>query len=141
MTVTQAAQLLGIHPDSVRQRILAGSIAAVRVGSVWLIEGEEVGRYARESLGKRGKKQSRPTCREQILKACAQLRTELGTDVFELAQIVEAVSQLDNRFSESTIRTHVTSRLCENAPTNHGTVYPDFERVGRGRYRVLSIAI
>ena len=56
MTVTQAAQRLGIHADSVRQRILAGTLDARKVGSVWLIESEEVERYARESLGKRGRR-------------------------------------------------------------------------------------
>ena len=46
----------------------------------------------------------------------------------------------DSRYVDSTIRTHVTGLMCSNAPTNHLTTYPDFERVGRGRYRFTSTA-
>ena len=42
----------------------------------------------------------------------------------------------DSTYSESTIRTHVTSRMCANAPDNHGTTYDDLVRVGRGLYRL-----
>lgn len=39
-------------------------------------------------------------------------------------------------YPESTIRTHVTSRCCLNAPSHHGTVYNDFERIERGVYKL-----
>jgi hypothetical protein len=41
-----------------------------------------------------------------------------------------------SRYAESTIRTHVTSRMSADAPDHHGTTYDDFERLGGGRYRL-----
>jgi hypothetical protein len=35
----------------------------------------------------------------------------------------------------ATIRTHITSRMCADAPDHHGTTYDDLERVSRGVYR------
>jgi len=34
--------------------------------------------------------------------------------------------------------THVASRMCADAPDNHGTVYADLDRVGHGLYRLRS---
>lgn len=48
-------------------------------------------------------------------------------------QIVRALPHLNAR----TIRTHVTSRCCVNAPANHPHRWRYFRRVGRGRYVVL----
>ena len=42
-----------------------------------------------------------------------------------------------SRYAESTIRTHITALMCSNAPINHPTTYPDFERIDRGCYRFL----
>ncbi len=38
---------------------------------------------------------------------------------------------------ESSVRTHVVSRCCVNAPANHPHRWPYFRRVGRGRYEIL----
>jgi hypothetical protein len=38
-------------------------------------------------------------------------------------------------YKESTIRTHVTSRMCANSPDNHAVTYPDLIRTDVGRYR------
>ena len=38
MTVTQYAEKVGVHPDTVRQKILRGKLPAQKVGSVWLID-------------------------------------------------------------------------------------------------------
>lgn len=48
-------------------------------------------------------------------------------------QIVRALPHLNAR----TIRTHVTSRCCVNAPANHPHRWSYFKRIGRGRYVVL----
>ena len=37
----------------------------------------------------------------------------------------------------STIRTHITSRCCENAAPNHAVTYNDYERIERGIYRLF----
>ena len=39
-------------------------------------------------------------------------------------------------YAESTIRTHVTSRMCGNAPDNHAVTYDDLVRIDAGRYRL-----
>jgi hypothetical protein len=49
------------------------------------------------------------------------------------------ISELRRRrsvYEESTIRTHVTSKMCRNAPDHQDTAYNDLEQVGRGRYRL-----
>lgn len=56
MTLREAAQQLGITPDTLRQRIAAGSLRARKVGPVWTVTPAELERYRRESLGQRGRK-------------------------------------------------------------------------------------
>jgi len=76
-----------------------------------------------------------PTCRDAVLDAIVRLERRRGGNTFALSDIVTETMALDPPFAESTVRTHVTSRMCANAPDHHGTVYADLERVGRGRYR------
>lgn len=54
---------------------------------------------------------------------------------FNLYEVVQEVFAVGSNYREGTIRTHVTSRMCLNAPDHHGTVYQDLDRVDRGRYR------
>lgn len=54
---------------------------------------------------------------------------------FALAEIVREVRQAGEPFEESTVRTHITSRMCGDAPNHHAVTYNDLERVGRGVYR------
>ncbi len=75
------------------------------------------------------------TCREAVLDAMGTLEHRLGRQVFRLEEIVREVRSHHN-FKESTVRTHVTSRMCANAPDHHGTVYSDLVRVERGLYRL-----
>lgn len=39
-------------------------------------------------------------------------------------------------YTDSTIRTHIVSKMCMDAPDHHAVVYQDLERVGRGLYRL-----
>lgn len=48
----------------------------------------------------------------------------------------EVVSALPH-LNESSVRTHIVSRCCENAPENHAHRWPYFRRVGRGVYEIL----
>lgn len=75
------------------------------------------------------------TCRDAILEAFGRLERRHGRQTFDLAEIVTETLAVDASFAESTIRTHVSSRMCADAPDNHGTVYADLERVDLGRYR------
>lgn len=75
------------------------------------------------------------TCRDAILEAIDRLERRHGRQAFDLGEIVTETLAVDASFTESTIRTHVSSRMCADAPDNHGTVYADLDRVSRGRYR------
>jgi len=74
-------------------------------------------------------------CREAVLEAMRTLERRHGRQVFGLGEIVQEVLS-HHSFKESTVRTHVTSRMCSNAPDHHGTVYSDLVRVGHGLYRM-----
>ena len=50
-------------------------------------------------------------------------------------EVIEELRHRGTDLAESTIRTHVASRMCASAPDNHGTMYADFERVDHGEYR------
>jgi hypothetical protein len=76
------------------------------------------------------------TCRDAVLDAMRALRDRHGRSAFKLEEIVHEVQSRTSAFKESTIRTHVVSRLCSNAPNNHAVVYKDLERVGPGLYRL-----
>jgi hypothetical protein len=58
---------------------------------------------------------------------------------FTLADVIAEMRARGSRYAESTIRTHVTSRMCANAPNHHAVVYRDFWCIdrGSGRYRLF----
>jgi hypothetical protein len=68
--------------------------------------------------------------REQVLAAARRLAGRDGT--FRLRDIVAALPHLN----PGTVRTHVASRCCVNAPAHHQTRWPYFRAVGRGVYRL-----
>jgi len=75
------------------------------------------------------------TCRDDVLTAFERLERRHGRKVFDLSEVLQEVQASGSTYTESTIRTHVTSRMCAEAPDNHATTYPDLERVDRGRYQ------
>jgi hypothetical protein len=75
-------------------------------------------------------------CREAIIFALDSLRARHGREEFRLSEIVVEVLANTAAFQDSTIRTHVTSRMCVNAPEHHATRYDDLERVRTGWYRL-----
>jgi hypothetical protein len=64
------------------------------------------------------------------------LMRRTGQQDLRLKDIVNEALAI-SEFKESTIRTHVVSRMCANAPENHAVVYADLERVRPGYYRLL----
>lgn len=78
---------------------------------------------------------SRDGCREEVILAARKIHS-LGRADFSPAEIISAMRAAGSFYADSTIRTHVASRMCANAPNNHGTTYDDLERVGPGRYRL-----
>ena len=68
---------------------------------------------------------------KQVLDAARRL-TNNGKEPFTIAQIVAALPELN----KGTVRTHVSSRCCVNAPCNHLHRWPYFYRLSRGLYRL-----
>lgn len=71
-----------------------------------------------------------PHVHDEVLEAACQLASREGA--FTLEEVVRALPHLN----PSTVRTHVVSRCCVNAPQNHPHRWPYFRRVGRGRYQI-----
>ncbi len=59
-----------------------------------------------------------------------------GKEVFTVQEVVEMMQAQGTQYAESTIRTHITSVMCANAPKNHATTFGDFTRVAHGIYRL-----
>jgi hypothetical protein len=78
------------------------------------------------------------TCRDEVLAAAAAIVSTRGENALHVQEIVEYLKRRDTRYAESTIRTHVVARCCRNAPRNFAVTYDDFERVGRGRYAIVT---
>lgn len=77
------------------------------------------------------------TARLEILASARKLAERSSDGSFTLMQILGEMRRAGTRYTESTIRTHVTSRMCADAPVHHGTTYDDFQRLGNGRYRLV----
>src|SRR6266498_154918 len=73
---------------------------------------------------------------DEVLQAARRIGSEHQDWSFTPDQIVRALPHLN----PGTVRTHVTSRCCENAPRNHPHKWAYFRRVSRGIYRVLPAA-
>ncbi len=71
---------------------------------------------------------------EEVLSTARRICRERGEKAFRVADIVHALPHLN----PSSVRTHVVSRCCVNAPKNHPHKWDYFRRVGRGEYVVLS---
>jgi len=71
---------------------------------------------------------------EEVLAAARRICRERGEKTFRVADIVHALPHLN----PSSVRTHVVSRCCVNAPTNHPHKWDYFRRTGRGEYAILA---
>src|SRR5919106_5674867 len=67
---------------------------------------------------------------EQVLAAASHVADARWT--FRLRDVVAALPHLN----PGTVRTHVASRCCVNAPAHHQTRWPYFRALGRGVYRL-----
>lgn len=56
LTLANAAALLGVTPDTLRQQAQAGRLRAEKLGSIWTVTEEEVERYRRDHKGQVGPK-------------------------------------------------------------------------------------
>ena len=72
------------------------------------------------------------TIHEEILTAARRLCSARGSWTFAPSEIVNALPHLNER----SVRTHVISRCCANAPKHHAHRWPYFRRISRGRYEI-----
>ena len=70
---------------------------------------------------------------DEVLRAAARLCRERRTWTFTPEEVVRALPDLN----ESSVRTHIVSRCCVNAPKNHPHKWDYFRRVRRGVYEIL----
>lgn len=80
------------------------------------------------------------TCREEILRCARKIVEVKGHNEFQIADILQCMKSSGTSYEESTIRTHITSKMCINAPDHHAKVYDDLERVGHGIYKLLNFS-
>ena len=73
---------------------------------------------------------------EQIRAAAKLIVRERGQSEFRIREVIDLLREAGSRYKSSTVRTHIASRCCEGAPENHAVRYADFDRIGRGVYRV-----
>ena len=76
------------------------------------------------------------TARDEVLAAARTLATRSSDGTFSIEDVVALMRREGTSYKESTIRTHVVSRMCANAPDNHAVTYRDLFRTDVGRYRL-----
>jgi hypothetical protein len=70
----------------------------------------------------------------QVLEAAHQIADRRGR--FGIAELLLAVPHLN----AATVRTHVASRCCVNAPANHASRHSYFRVLSRGQYQIVGHA-
>lgn len=78
------------------------------------------------------------TCREEVLTIVRTIVKNKGVNEFTIYEVVESMLRERTSFKVSTIRTHITSKCCVNAPSHHAVVYSDFERIDKGLYKLIN---
>ncbi len=75
-------------------------------------------------------------CRNEILEAIDYIITSERKSTFTVLEILTYMKSRNTKYSESTIRTHVSSRMCVNAKKHHGVKYDDIIRIKYGVYEI-----
>jgi hypothetical protein len=73
---------------------------------------------------------------QEILSAARRLASCSPDGSFTLMQVIAELRRPGTRYTESTIRTHVTSRMRADSPDHQATTYDDLERMDRARCRL-----
>ena len=69
---------------------------------------------------------------DEVLATAQRLCAAKRMRTFSPVEVVRALPHLN----ASTVRTHIVSRCCVNAPKNHAHQWPYFKRLGRGVYQI-----
>jgi predicted RNase H-like HicB family nuclease len=72
------------------------------------------------------------TVHQEVLCAAVRICRQRGGWRFRPIEIVRALPHLNS----ATVRTHIVSRCCVNAPKNHPHKWDYFKRIGRGDYEI-----
>jgi len=75
------------------------------------------------------------TARDEILAILPAVRARTGRETFTPQEVIDELQRRGTSYKPSTIRTHIVSRMCANAPDHHARTYDDLERVADGQYR------
>ena len=75
------------------------------------------------------------TAREEILAALPAICARSDEGPFTPQDVIDELRRRGSSYAPSTIRTHIVSRMCSDAPDHHAVTYDDLERVVEGRYR------
>ena len=76
------------------------------------------------------------SARAVVLAAARDLAASSPDGTFSPAEVVAKCRRRQSGFADATVRTHVVSVMCADAPEHHSRTFADFERAGRGRYRL-----
>ena len=74
------------------------------------------------------------TCREQILATARQITQSKNSNEFTILEILNYLTQQNTPYKESTIRTHITSKMCSNATIHYTVTYNDLTHINPGVY-------
>jgi addiction module HigA family antidote len=79
------------------------------------------------------------TCHVDTRAAAQSVIWKKGINEFSVPEVLGEMQRQGtlNRYSVSTVRTHITSRCCANAPDNHAVTYNYFRRIRHGVYEVI----
>ena len=69
---------------------------------------------------------------EEVLRTANEIACARQNWDFTPNEVVRALPHLN----QSSVRTHVVSRCCKNAPKNHAHKWNYFHRIGRGQYQI-----
>jgi hypothetical protein len=75
------------------------------------------------------------TARDEILAVLPAVRARTGRETFTPQDVIDELQCRGTSYKPSTIRTHIVSRMCSNAPDHHARTYDDLERIADGQYR------
>ena len=69
------------------------------------------------------------TARDEVLAAATHSSAVSSDGTFTIGEILDYLWRAGSTYRPSTIRTHVPSRMCANAPDHHAVTYRDFSEL------------
>lgn len=76
-------------------------------------------------------------CHEEVLQAARSIAKSKGINEFTPDEVLQHLKNQNTTYAQSTIKTHIVSRCCVNAPEHHAVRYEYFERIRYGLYKVI----